>query len=177
MRIEYDDREVVDALRRLQEATGDLAPALRHIGEMLVDSTKRRFRDGSAPDGTPWATNAESTLLGHLARFRGSYTKSGRLSAKGAGRVMGKRPLIGETRSLSITIGYVVSGHTLEVGSPMEYAGTQQFGAARGAYGKDRHGRPIPWGDIPARPFLGLSDADRAELMEILREHLASATR
>lgn len=177
MRIEYDDREVLDALRGLQAATGDLAPVLKHIGEMLVGSTKRRFRGGSAPDGTPWAPNAESTLLGYLGRFRGSYTMSGRLSAKGAGRVMGKRPLIGETRSLSTTIGYVVSGATLEVGSPMEYAGTQQFGAERGAYGRDRHGRPIPWGDIPARPWLGLSDADRAEVLEILREHMASATR
>lgn len=32
---------------------------------------------------------------------------------------------------------------------------------------------PHLWGDIPARPFLGLSAADGDEVVTILRDHLA----
>ena len=48
-----------------------------------------------------------------------------------------------------------------EVGSTRIYAGAHQFGARRGACGTNKKGAPIPWGDIPARPFLGVSDADK----------------
>ena len=37
--------------------------------------------------------------------------------------------------------------------------------------------RSRPWGDIPARPFLGLPDADRDEIIDIPRKHLARAMR
>lgn len=171
MDIEIDDREILAALQRLGAAGGNLTPALKHIGEALVASTKRRFRTGTAPDGSPWAPNSQVTILGYLDRYKSSYTKGGRLSKSGAGRAAGKKPLIGESRSLSTTIKYEVSGNTLRVGSPMEYAGTQQYGARKHSFA----GGKSPWGDIPARPFLGLSTADRKEVLEILAEHLGPA--
>lgn len=169
--IEIDDREVRAALNRLAQAGGNLSPALQHVGEALMLSTKTRFQTGTAPDGSHWAPNSETTLLGHLGKYKGSYTKRGRLSKAGAGRASGKRPLIGESKSLSTTITYQVSGNALRVGSPMEYAGTQQFGAAKHSFS----GGKSPWGDIPARPFLGLSDNDREEILAILTEHLDRA--
>ena len=39
--------------------------------------------------------------------------------------------------------------------------GAHQFGAKHRAYGKTKRGAPISWGDIPTRPFLGVSDADK----------------
>lgn len=45
-------------------------------------------------------------------------------------------------------------------------------GAKRGAFGVSRRGGPLPWGDIPARPFLGLSADDRKTIEEIVRAHL-----
>ena len=60
----------------------------------------------------------------------------------------------------------------MEVGSTRIYAGTHQFGAQRGAYGTNTKGAPIPWGDIPARPFLGVSDADKKTILEIINKHL-----
>jgi phage gpG-like protein len=62
----------------------------------------------------------------------------------------------------------------VEVGSSLEYAAVQQFGARQGQLGRTRRGAPIPWGDIPPRPFLGLSAADRQEILGILAEHLRS---
>jgi len=31
---------------------------------------------------------------------------------------------------------------------------------------------PIPWGNVPARPFLGLSSDDQRDVLEIMREAL-----
>ena len=55
------------------------------------------------------------------------------------------------------------------------YAGTHQFGAKKGQYGSTSRGQPIPWGDIPAREFLGLSDDDESEIVDIVSGYLAGA--
>jgi len=153
IKIEIDDRQVLDALRRLQEAGTDLRPAFQALGEYLVESTKRRFAEGRAPDGSPWVPNSPATL----ARKRGS------------------RPLIGESRRLGNEIHYRAGPTSLELGSSLEYAAVQQFGARKGQFGRNRRGSPIPWGDIPPRPFLGLSETDQATVLEIIQEHLEAA--
>lgn len=170
--IEINDQGVLEALRRLQARVGNLKPVLRGIGEVLIKSTKRRFATGTAPDGTPWAPNSPVTY-DRLATWH--LTKKGKLSKAGAARLAGKKPLIGETRRLSSQINAVLQGDALLVGSPMEYAATQQFGAEQGEFGTTRRGGPIPWGDIPARPFLGLSEADKRHILEIVAEALGGA--
>lgn len=170
--VELDDRDVRAALEALTHAGSDLRPALEQIGEYLIMSIRDRFQASVAPDGTPWAPNTQATYLQFLGRFKGSYTKRGKLSKAGGQRAAGKKPLIGETRLLSSQIVKRVTGDELHVGSTMEYARVQQMGATKGQFGRTKRGAPIPWGDIPARPFIGLSDADRVELVAILREHL-----
>lgn len=170
MRIDLQiDIEGADALlKRIQDAGQNPSPALKQISERLLDSTKQRFRTSTAPDGTEWAPNAPSTLFAHLGRFSGSFKKDGALSARGSRRAGNKKPLIGESRALSTTINYRVSGAVAEIGSPMVYAPVHQFGARKGAFGKTRRGAPVPWGDIPARPFLGISAEDSAMIRDVL---------
>lgn len=160
----FDDSEVRQALDRLARRVADLRPAMQDIGELLTERTKQRFGTGRAPDGAPWPPNSPVTL----ARYGGRYGKKAR-----AGRMAGKKPLIGESKALSTTIAYQAGRDRVEVGSPMEYAAVQQFGARKGQFGRTRRGAPIPWGDIPARPFLGVSEADRRDILDILAEHLA----
>lgn len=167
IRIEIEDREVRAALSTLLSRGANLRPALEEIGEFLVETTKRRFETSTAPDGSKWMGNSDLTIARYLNSFKGSRKKDGSLSKKGAERLAGKKPLIGETRSLSSTIDYQVAGNTLEVGSPLEYAGVQQFGA------KARQFNGVaPWGDIPAREFLGLSSDDSAGTLDILAAFL-----
>ena len=162
-------------LRDLKAHARQLRPLMKAIGEVLVDSTKQRFRDGRSPDGSPWAGNSPVTILQYMERFSTSFSKrTGRITKAGTNRATSKQPLIGESKSLSRTINYRVVGNTVLVGSPMEYAATQQFGARRGQFGNTRTGRPIPWGNIPARPYLGLSDHDRQTVVNLAREHLGS---
>ncbi|MEW6416167.1 MAG: phage virion morphogenesis protein [Pseudomonadota bacterium] len=172
IQIDVDDREVLDVLAKLARRAGDLSPALRQIGEDLADSTQRRFATGTAPDGSRWAPNSPTTLLRYLAskdRPKGVFGKrDGKLTARGIGVALGKKPLV-DSGNLASTINYQVvdGGRTLLVGSPQKYAAVQQFGAKKGSLGKR-----APWGDIPARPFLGISADDRRSILDVLQAYL-----
>ena len=79
---------------------------------------------------------------------------------------------------LGTTINYQVQGEdAVGIGSPMVYAGTFHFGAKSGEFGfgvyASRNGSfPIPWGDIPARRFLGMSQAGRDNVVNLVRSYL-----
>jgi len=58
------------------------------------------------------------------------------------------------------------------VGTNLVYGAAHQFGMVKGYAGRTRRGAPIPWGNIPPRPFLGLSADDETEIVRILRIYL-----
>ena len=60
----------------------------------------------------------------------------------------GGRPLV-DTARLATSIASSSGNYEAEVGTNVIYASTHQNGARRNQYGNG-----IPWGDIPARPFL-----------------------
>lgn len=140
----YQDEQIMQDLQRLERSVGDLSPALEEIGDVLIESTKQRFNSGEGPDGQPWAENSPVTI-----------DRKGR-----------NQPLIDEG-TLAEQLSYAVTGNQLEVGSSMEYAAMQQFGGTKSEF-------PHLWGDIPARPFLGISEADAAEILAIVHDHLAN---
>ncbi len=59
----------------------------------------------------------------------------------------------------------LIGDDTLEIGSSMNYAAMQQFGGNKSEF-------PFLWGDIPARPFLGISDEDEANILATIEEFL-----
>ncbi|GHT94093.1 virion morphogenesis protein [Betaproteobacteria bacterium] len=174
--IEYTGAEIIERLMRLSQAmspTG-LRTVLDQIGHDLTESTKRRFSTSTAPDGTPWAPNSNAAMASYLGTAKSNYKKDGTLSKRGEKRQAGKRPLVAlGTLARSITWQLVPEG--VEIGSPMIYAGTHQFGAKQGQYGRDRRNHPLPWGDIPARPFLGLSADDESTITTLIDTHLNDA--
>ncbi|MGP1664485.1 MAG: phage virion morphogenesis protein [Rhodanobacter sp.] len=151
--IELDDRDVAAAMRGLAQQLGNLRPAYQDIGEYLITSTRRRFASGTGPDGVPWMPNTALTLS----------------------RKKGTKPLIGETRRLGSEIALHVDNDSASVGSNLIYAAPQQFGALRGQYGRTKRNGPIPWGNIPARPFIGVSNDDATAVLDIVSEHIQSA--
>lgn len=150
--ITIDDREVKSELGKLARTGADLRPALTEIGQALVESTLLRFKDSKAPDGGTWTPLSPVTIA---LRRRGS-----------------SKPLL-DTGRLRSSITKAVSAHDVVVGTNVRYAGTQHFGASKGQYGRTRRGAPIPWGNVPARPFLGMSSGDRNEILAILRDRLS----
>lgn len=152
-KIEISDAPVLSAFNRLLAANRNPDPALKVVGEELDRISKQSFAASASPDGTPWKPNSRATVEAMLARGSGNFRKKdGKLSAKGAARVMAKKPLIGETGALSIGIRYNVESGVLEFGSIMEYGAIQQFGGTKAQF-------PHLWGDIPARPFIPVTPA------------------
>ena len=58
-------------------------------------------------------------------------------------------------------LNYRAGPHAVRIGTPLIYGATHQFGN--------------PNLNIPARPFLGLSQSDEQELLDILNDHLSRA--
>jgi len=164
--IEINDREVLDALEGLVRRLGNMTPAMQDIGELLAESTIQRFSDGVGPGGEAWKENSPATILAYVDKYKGSRSKRGGLTKKGQARAGSKKPLIGETKSLSTMIHYSAGRDRVEIGSPQVYAAVQQFGAKRGQFGA------APWGDIPARPFLGVSDSDKGSILAIVSGYM-----
>lgn len=166
--IDIDDTAVITALNRLAAACADPGPVLKEIGESLIESTKRRFETSTAPDGSAWAPNSPVTILKYLRGKSGATRRDGRLSAKGAALVMAKKPLIGDSKDLGRQFSYSVDGSTLTVFSSIPYSAMQQFGGTKAKF-------PNLWGDIPARPFMGISDDDRAMIERSILSYLEAS--
>ena len=149
--VTFDDAKVRAALNRLIAAGRDLTPLMREIGEHLLTTTREHFVTQTAPDGTPWTPLSETTK---------------RRKRRNKDKVLTERGF------LRGNLTFQAGSDEVLVGSPSIYAGTQQFGAKKGAFGSTSKGAPIPWGDIPARPFLGLSHDDETEIGHLVIDYL-----
>lgn len=160
--------EITEALTRLSAALSDMKPAYEEIGQILTRSTKKRFGDGIAPNGSRWALKSPVTLTKYGART------SNRIEV---------RPLFGPSGVLNENIFYEAFFDGVEWGSDRVYAAAMHFGAAKGAFGAysgtNKNGHPYsgvaPWGYIPARPFLGVSPEDKTSILDTLSEWLQRA--
>ena len=174
--IELTDRSGLDYLHALVGRAQDMRPVLMEIGDDMAETPKQRFSSASAPDGTAWAPNSALTLARYSTNF--ARKKDGEFTKASAAKLAGKKPGTGETRMLATTITYQVqTENSVGIGSPMVYAGTFNYGAKSGEFGfgiyATRNGSfPIPWGDIPARPFLGASADDQANIVGLVRSYL-----
>lgn len=165
--LSFDDREVQQTLAEKLRKLEQPRPLLLMIGEYLAETTKQRFVTSTAPDGSRWAPNSRTTLERYVGARGGYSNKTGKITQKGQAAAMGKKPLVGATRLLGDQIIYQANDTVLEIGSNRIQAAVQQFGAAKGSLGGG-----APWGDIPARPFLGVSAQDRAAILEMVGDYL-----
>lgn len=174
------ENQAGQALQQLVEAGRNPRSALKVIGEYLVRQTDTRFRAEQSPDGTPWAPLAPGTI------------EDKRLARKIL-KILQRDGIL--RRSITYQ---VLSDEAVAVGSNLQYAAVHQFGATinrearqQTLYFRIRKGRvenrfarqekadfaqDVQVGPstqtVPARPFLGLNDSDRAEISQIIIDHL-----
>ena len=144
--VEVKDEGVQSLLQTLQKRMGNLQPVFSALGGDMAARVHRRFDSSTGPDGTPWTTNAQSTLdafAGGLSK--GHFKKSGDLNRRGHAAMSSKKPLIGQTKDLSRQIGYTATSGSLTLFSTPVYAAIHQFGGQAGRGHKVK---------IPARPFM-----------------------
>lgn len=158
--VEVETAVVKQALGKLSGVMQNLQKPLAAVGEDLIASHRERFETKLSPEGVRWEDNSPLTQL-----------------LKG-----GNNPLVGESKSLQRQFSYNVGAHRLEFGSTMQYAAVQHFGAERGSLAnkpyKSKSGTyAVPWGDIPARPFLGLSSSDVENMLQVVEEYFTDAMR
>lgn len=149
--IRLEDAGAARALDALAAASTDKTELMDEIGRALVSSAVERIGTTNvSPDGVAWDPS-------HRAQRDGGKT------LHDSGLLM---------RSIN---AWAAPDHVV-VGTNVVYAGVHQLGAATGSLGlwsgTDKNGRDIevksPWGDIPARPYLGISDEDQATILELV---------
>ena len=146
-----------------EQAARDPSGLMPRLGEYLQGSTQARFKTQTAPDGTPWAP-----LKQRYAR-RKRYNKDTVLTLRGY---------------LRSYIHYQIpDAQTVEVGSNQKYAAIHQFGGEIRAKGGSLRFRLANGGfatvqkvTMPARPFLGISDDDRDDILDIIQARIQART-
>lgn len=130
-----EDPRVFDTLAILASALEDMTPAMNAIGAAVQTHVDLSFRNEEDPYGQPW----EPLSVVTLDRRRGDSAQ-----------------ILRDTGVLANSITYAADKGSVEIGTNIDYATTHQFGAVQGEFGSTANGAPIPWGDIPERPFIPL---------------------
>lgn len=149
--LELDNQQAIAALRDALQLLQEPKRLQRDIGEYLINSTRDRFRDEKGPDGESW----QALTPRYLKRKQPNPGK-----------------VLQRAGHLARQISYQIQDGDLFVGTDRIYGAIHQFGATQGQFGTSKSGRSMPWGTIPARPFLGISDADADEIIALCRDHL-----
>ena len=143
--IELDNKEVHQRLLDLAKKTDNLRPLMKNIAGIFAYSTEENFKEEGRPD--KWIDLAEST--------KKQRTKK----RKWPGQILqveGK---------LAASISTFYDNDSAVIGSNLEYAAIQQLG---GQAGKNKSV------EIPARPYLKLTDNDFNEILHETEKYLES---
>ncbi|GHT95975.1 hypothetical protein AGMMS49545_19900 [Betaproteobacteria bacterium] len=188
--ITADSPPVLAVLQQLLGVTtpAGMAPAMKEIGDSLVESTIRRFETGTGPDGSPWKPLKPGTVLARYRWLLGegrsiSTTRGankGRLATSQVPTLIRPLDATGEL-SQNIRAQVIDGGAGVEVGTNRSFPRKKK---GDGASEQDDDGVSAAVhqfgtrdGHIPARPFLGLSGGDTTLVLDTLRELLEDASR
>lgn len=149
--LEIRDTEVKALLSELYSRYKNLTPAMRSIAGTMHDAVEENF----AQEGRPkWAGLRPTTIA--------QRTKQGNWP----GKILQRRG------RLAASIGQSAGADYAKVTTADVRATTLHYGAKKGQFGKTKHGVPIPWGDIVARPFMRLTPKDLSDIGDDLRGFL-----
>lgn len=151
------DDGVQGALREAEQRAGDLFPLMDAIAGVMERRAQASFEEQRAPDGTPWTPSGRARATGQL-----TLVLSGQL------------------------LRSITSGATADeafAGSNLIYAGVHQSGAVIRAKGGGKLAFTAPDGrlvfadqvTIPARPFLGLAEEDRATIIDLAADFITGS--
>ena len=160
----FDDAEVSARLSGLVARMSNTEPLLKAIGEHFVVRAGDSFAGEEDPDGRPWTPLRQTTIS--------RREKAGQLPLT----VLRSNSNGKSGSSLAGSINWELTGSDgVRIGSPVIYAAVHQFGARKGSLGAywwtTEKGTTVegssPWGDIPARPFLGVGHLDGPAIIEM----------
>lgn len=167
--VELDEAAVAAKLAEIVDRMERPIGFYKGVGEYLTEvAIPRNFATETSPDGVSWASLRPLTVA--------------RREAKGQTPIQ----ILRASGAMAASINYAAGDDHVRIGSPAIQAAVMQFGAAQGSFGavagrtRPSEKRPksqdyfaqLPWGDIPARPFLGISADDEVEIIRIAEDWL-----
>lgn len=144
-------------ISNLRRQITDSAPTMKKIATHMKTTTDLRFRETKDEEGNRWKPLKYTTIKGRIKKASSSGGISDGLS----------KPL-NDTGILKNSIHFKYGSKFAVVGTNVKYAKIHQFGAKKGTIGTDSKGRPIPWGDIPARKYLGFSRTQKIKYSKMI---------
>jgi phage gpG-like protein len=144
IQIVINDTQLQGQLSSLTDKLANLTPPLADTGEYMLRRTRKRFDHETAPDGSKWKPLSEDTIKAKQRRQRTG--KPYRTNAS-------PTAILKDTFTLRDSITYQIANkQDLAVGTNIVY----------GVYNQ------------ATRPFIGLDDADRNEIVAIFTDYLDS---
>jgi phage virion morphogenesis protein len=147
----FDDRQVAAAMKEVVSLVRNPTPMMRAIGVAMVRNTQDRMDGPNDATGKPWAP------------LKPAYAEM----KKGPG-------ILRESLQLQRSLTFITAGGTVIWGSNRIYAAAHQFGAT--IVPKNAKALVFMLGDrlvrvkkvvLPARPYLGISSEDEADIEAI----------
>ncbi|MGQ3072572.1 MAG: phage virion morphogenesis protein [Ferrovibrionaceae bacterium] len=199
VRLIVDDAEVLAALSRARSGMTDLQPLLSDVGQSLVVSTQERFATGKGPSGVPWMPlhprtvarkGGKTLILVDTARLRNSitYRASAREVEVGTNVQYAAAHQFGgtieipartqEARRRTETRKRKAADGTETVWRKGQFAKLQRSKAGGFKTVRGTALETVEIGahtiTIPARPFLGVDDGDKAAIVDAVEAHVAA---
>ena len=177
--VRLQDEEARDRLRALIDRLDNRQPFFNTVGQLLADSTRERFRTGLAPDGSAWTPLSPRTIKARTRRSKSAIrilTERGYLAGSIRFEATGDEVKIGSVQKDYAAIHQL--GGTIDMPARRRTlrfrAATKDEGAGRRFARKTRKKgvteQTVDVGayqiNIPARPFLGISAADQADIFD-----------
>lgn len=149
-----DDAQVLGAIHRLLALGRNATPVMRDIGALGENSTRLRFRTETGPDGKRWKPSLRARIHGGR-----TLTKDGHLSGSISSNAGSDFAEWGVNRIYAALMHF---GGIVRA----KVAGALRFRLANGAFAT------VKKVTIPARPFLGIDDNDRNDILDLVQARL-----
>lgn len=147
-KVSIDDEDMREKLSELVRKMERPIGFYKNVGERLLRSVHDNFDNESAPDGSRWQSLSLVTRDRHSELYGNAQITILRASGR-----------------LKESINYEPSETDVKIGSSLVYAAIHHFGGVSKGYMKGAV--------IPARPYLGLSATDEAEIQSIADDWLS----
>ncbi|MBN7785138.1 phage virion morphogenesis protein [Ponticoccus gilvus] len=167
LKVGFDDVAPQAALARATYGALDMSELMDVIGAVLVNGAVERISTTNvSPEGAPWPKSLRAQLGG---------ADEGEPGAGNAG------PTLHDSGRLMRSITSLAEPARVSVGSNLIYAGVHQTGAtirpkaAKALFFSLANGDKVVANSvkIPARPYLGISQDERADIEEASLQHFA----
>ena len=178
-----NDEQVNAAINRIGEAGVATGPLMQDVANSMLFGVQRRFETESGPDGSKWQKLSPRTAKARIGKRRRGSENILRVRGRLLNSIVAQASNIEAATGTNIVYGKIHQlGGTIDVPERKKSIRLRKV-KGRTRFAKRSHKRArdldVTVGahkiTIPARPYLGFSDADRKRIIDLADDHFAQA--